>query len=50
MPFRRPVRPGPAECPRGQEGSRLVLDVAYLVGGCAFFVLAVLYTHACERL
>lgn len=27
-----------------------MLDVIYLVGGCAFFVVAVLYTTACDHL
>jgi hypothetical protein len=27
-----------------------MLDLAYLIGGCAFFALAVLYTIACDHL
>jgi hypothetical protein len=27
-----------------------MLDVIYLVGGCAFFVIAVCYTTACDHL
>jgi hypothetical protein len=28
----------------------LMLDIVYLVGGCLFFVVAVVYTIACDRL
>jgi hypothetical protein len=28
----------------------VMLDLVYLVGGCAFFVVSVLYTTACDRL
>jgi len=27
-----------------------MLDVIYLIGGCAFFIVAVLYTTACDHL
>jgi hypothetical protein len=27
-----------------------VLDILYLLGGCAFFAVSVLYTVACDRL
>ena len=28
----------------------LMLDIVYAVAGCVFFVLAVFYTTACDRL
>ncbi len=43
---------GPAS--HGQDPERFrelfMLDVIYLVGGCAFFVIAVWYTTACDHL
>jgi hypothetical protein len=27
-----------------------MLDVIYVIGGCAFFAVAILYTYACDRL
>jgi hypothetical protein len=39
----------PANRPRpGMEP--VMLDVVYLIGGCIFFVIAVLYTTACDHL
>jgi hypothetical protein len=28
----------------------LMLDIVYLVGGCLFFAVAVVYSTACDRL
>ncbi len=28
----------------------VMLDVVYLIGGCVFFVVAILYTTACDHL
>ncbi len=50
MGFGRLLRPVPPLVAAEWHGSSVVLDVVYLVGGCAFFVVAVLYAGACERL
>jgi hypothetical protein len=34
----------------GGHRSPDMLDIAYLIGGCVFFALAVLYTVACDHL
>ena len=34
----------------GPKGFGHMLDLVFLVGGCAFFVAAVLYTTACDKL
>ena len=49
-PRRHPAGAKPGLEPSSNEAEQSMLDVVYLIGGCAFFALAVLYTTACDHL